>query len=223
MLKSLSKNFISFGLSCSLLATFALCQNGDSTTKSNSGEECLDQPALIDFDVGNVKGQVHPKTTVSSVYGMLTQNKIIFGDDVALVLPGIQGQFILSRRANDKELAQKSSLCSVQEDFKIKPFDGMWFVPVSAKQLHVQPRDIPKSLPTNTDKTAIDDLFKTLSNNIKKPPQNKSTKHNFALTTEIELGKIEPLLNDAPPGLYVTTGGDRAFRAAALLDGLPGY
>lgn len=43
-----------------------------------------------------------------------------------------------------------------------------------------------------------------------------ATQTVFPLSTEIELGKIQQILNKAPPGIYLTVGGERAFRGAAM-------
>lgn len=50
-----------------------------------------------------------------------------------------------------------------------------------------------------------------------KPPPVVETRGQFGLTSETELGKIAPLLSGSPPGAFVTVGGDRAYRGAALL------
>ncbi|MES2212295.1 MAG: hypothetical protein V4490_04065 [Pseudomonadota bacterium] len=41
----------------------------------------------------------------------------------------------------------------------------------------------------------------------------------FPISTEMEIGKLQPMLMRAPKGVYVTTGGERAFRGAAMFQG----
>jgi len=42
----------------------------------------------------------------------------------------------------------------------------------------------------------------------------------FPISTEMQIGKIKNLLDRAPKGLFLTVGGERAFRGASMFDGL---
>ncbi len=46
-------------------------------------------------------------------------------------------------------------------------------------------------------------------------PRSESIR-TFPISTEIQLPQIQPFLHKAPPGLYITVGGERAFRGASM-------
>ena len=42
----------------------------------------------------------------------------------------------------------------------------------------------------------------------------------FPLSTEMQIGKMRNLINKAPGGIYLTVGGERAFRGASMFEGI---
>lgn len=139
-------------------------------------------------------------------------------DNLALSWPNLPGWFHLSNRAKEPQQAKAFFLCAIHKKFGVVPKDGMTFAlvfPQNIDSASVPQGDSSRTKPPFTER--LDGFFKQLETTITAPEVLPSY-GMFALTTEIEIGKMKPLLEGAPTGMFVTVGGERAFRGAALLD-----
>ena len=169
------------------------------------------------FRVENHSFRISGQTKVRTVYNTLAKTFPDHADNLALALEKKTGWFHVSKRMQDTKLADELFLCALYRKFGVQ-------VPPNASFSLVKNFEKP-NIAIATLKPAISSLqpfFEKLRKDIPAPPKPQKGTTSFSLTTEIEIGKIRNLMSNAPHGLYVTLGGDRAFRGAALLEGISG-
>lgn len=174
----------------------------------------------LSFSVNGLTFKVSGQTTVKTVYVTLSKYFPEQAQNLRLSKPGKPGWFHLAHRALDEKNSQALFLCAIHEKFgeALQQGTALSLVQSAAPASVAKLPDVAKSDVT-PDLSAF---FAQLQSSVPTPPALPPGVTSFALTTEVEIGKIAPLLSGVPAGMFVTIGGERAFRGAALVEGLNG-
>lgn len=193
-----------------LVSVFAFSENGKGQPSSACPQAHIKE---LVFRVESQSFKISGQTRVRTVYNTLAKNFPEHADNLALAIAEKPGWFHLTKRMQDNKLADELFLCALYRKFGVQIPNNALLTLVKNFEKPVVAPEAPKSPPSS-----LHPFFEKLRTSIPLPPEPKKGVGIFALTTEIEIGKMRDLLSNAPRGLYATLGGDRAFRAAALLE-----